>query len=345
MQFMEDPDLKIERIRRKLKIDPRLCVFELSEGFLKISDEKIIESAGKLIRHYFIKTPIKLLPDEELPLRFGICNVGSAPVFKEPSMKSEQTTQIILGETFDVLEIKDDWVRIRLRFDGYIGWVYRPQMVLMKADEFSEYMNKPKVEFVSNLGFVYSKPDVNSITLRDVVVCSVLNYLGSKDGWLKVELPDGTYGFIRKAEAKQFKTAKKQNVSDVIQTAKRFLGVSYMWGGKTPKGFDCSGFVQTVYRINGVQLPRDSDMQWEVGEHIGKDFSKFKKGDLLFFSSDGKRVTHVGIFTGRDREIIHASGFVRLNSLDRKSELYSERLERTFVGARRVFNFKKQEIL
>lgn len=59
---MEEPNLKIERIRRKLKIDPRLCVFEFSEGFLKISDERIIESVGKLIKRYSIKTPIKLLP-------------------------------------------------------------------------------------------------------------------------------------------------------------------------------------------------------------------------------------------------------------------------------------------
>ncbi len=342
---MEDPNLKIEKIRQKLKIDPRLCVFELSEGFLKISDEKIVESAGKLIKRYSIKTPVKFLPDEELSLRYGVCNVGTAPVFKEPSMRSEQTTQIILGETFDVLEIKDDWVRIRLHFDRYIGWVYKQQTVLMDKDKFSEYVNKPKVEFTSNFGFVYSKPDVDSITLRDVVVCSILNYVSSKDGWLRIELPDGTYGFIRKSEARQFKTTvEKQsvNTADIIQTAKRFLGVSYVWGGKTPKGFDCSGFVQTVFRINGIQLPRDSDMQWEVGEYIGKDFSKFKKGDLLFFSSDGRRITHVGIFTGKGKTIIHASGFVRLNSLSRGDSLYSERLERTFVGAKRVFNLKRE---
>lgn len=260
-------------------------------------------------------------------------------------MRSEQITQIILGETFDVLEIKDDWVRISLHFDGYIGWVYKQQIVLMDADKFSNYVNKPKVEFISNFGFVYSKPEVNSTILRDVVVCSVLNCVASKDGWLKIELPDGVYGFVRKVEMKKLEpTVKKRSVSgsDIIQTAARFLGVSYMWGGKTPKGFDCSGFVQTVYRINGIRLPRDSDMQWEVGEHIGKDFSKFKKGDLLFFSSDGEKITHVGIFTGKGRTIIHSSGFVRLNSLDKRDSLYSERLERTFVGAKRVLNLKQE---
>ena len=78
---------------------------------------------------------------------------------------------------------------------------------------------------------------------------------------------------------------------------------------------------------------------------MGKIFQSLKRATFCFFSSDGRRITHVGIFTGRGKEIIHASGFVRLNSLDKGSGLYSERLERTFVGARRVFNFKKQEIV
>lgn len=335
---MEKLNLKIEEIRRKLEVDPRLCVVELSEGSIKVSDEKILEKLQKILKSQTI--PIKLLPPQELTLRYGVCNTGTAPVFKDPSMRSEQTTQIILGETFDVLEIKEDWVRIRLHFDGYIGWVYKPQIVLMNEAKFSEYAQRRKIEFVSSIGFVYSKPDKNSTALRDIVVCSILNYIELKNGWFKVELPDETYGFIQKRETRKFKSTERPNSDAIIQTAKRFLGVSYMWGGKTPKGFDCSGFVQTVFRINGVQLPRDSDMQWGVGEYVGKDFKKFKKGDLLFFSSDGKRITHVGIYTGKDGEIIHASGFVRLNSLNRKSKLYSERLERTFMGAKRVLNLK-----
>ncbi len=77
-------------------------------------------------------------------------------------------------------------------------------------------------------------------------------------------------------------------------------------------------------------------MQWKVGKYVGKNFEKFKSGDLLFFSSDSNRITHIGIYTGKDMEVIHSSAFVRINSLDSKSELFSERLKRTFVGARRV---------
>lgn len=334
---MEEPSLKIEEIRKKLGIDTRLCVFELSEGLIKTSDEEVMK---KILKLYPTDIPIKLLPAEDITLRYGVCNVGTAPVFKEPSMRSEQTTQIILGETFDVLEIKDDWVRAKLHFDGYIGWIYKPQVVLMDEINFSEYIKKPKLEFISNSGFVYSKPEKNSLAVRDIVICSVLNYIGFQNGWFKVELPDGTFGFIRKNEARKFKPSENLNINNIIQTAKKFLGVSYLWGGKTPKGFDCSGFVQTVFRINGLQLPRDSDMQWKVGKYVGKNFKKFKKGDLLFFSSDGERITHVGIYTGKDKEVIHASGFVRINSLDKKSQIFSERLARTFVGARRVLNFK-----
>ncbi|CUT04648.1 C40 family peptidase [Candidatus Chrysopegis kryptomonas] len=336
---MDEANLSIEKFRKKFEIDTRTSVFEISKSVLKISDESLIEPAREFAKHFKSKIRIKLLPDKNLTLRYGICNVGTAPVFKEPSMKSEQTTQIILGETFDVLEIfRDEWIRLRLHFDGYIGWVYKPYVVLIDEKKFEEYRQRPKVEFVGNSGFVYSKPNKDSLTLRDIVACSVLGYLGIKDGWSRVELPDGTIGWVDINFIVVFpKNKPRRNLPDkIIETAKRFLGVSYLWGGKTPKGFDCSGFVQTVFRINGIYLPRDSDMQWKIGKYVGKNFDKFQKGDLLFFSSDGKRITHVGIYTGKDKEIIHSSGFVRINSFDRKSNLFSERLVRTFVGARRV---------
>ncbi len=334
---MDETELKIEEIRSHLGIDKRTCIFELSEDLLKISDKKVAEKVKKILKRFGIKIPIKLLPEEEQTLKFGISNVGTAPVFKEPSMKSEQVTQIILGETFDVLEtFKEEWLRIRLHFDGYIGWVYKPQVVMMNEEKFSSYLKKKKVQFIANFGFIYSKPNKNSTAIRDIVICSTLNVIDEKGRWLMVELPDGAYGWLSKDEVKKPNNISVRNGEKITKTAKRFLGISYLWGGKTPKGFDCSGFVQTAFRINGIYLPRDSDMQWKVGRYVGKNFKKFKSGDLLFFSSDGDRITHVGIYTGKDMEIIHASGFVRINSLNRESEIFSERLERTFVGARRV---------
>jgi len=115
--------------------------------------------------------------------------------------------------------------------------------------------------------------------------------------------------------------------------------VPYLWGGTSGKGFDCSGYVKTVYWLNGVALPRDADQQSEAGEPVAIDggFSSLRKGDLLFFvPSAGRKepITHVALYVGNG-EYLHASGLVRRNSLDPKSPIYSDGLVKRLVRARR----------
>ena len=117
---------------------------------------------------------------------------------------------------------------------------------------------------------------------------------------------------------------------EIVRTAGRYVGVPYRWGGESFKtGFDCSGLTMVVYRLNGLDLPRSSRQQWKVGRRI--DRSRLQKGDLVFFAtSGGKRVSHVGIYTGRNK-FLHAPGKgrrIRTSSLS--SKYYSAR----FVGAR-----------
>jgi cell wall-associated NlpC family hydrolase len=92
----------------------------------------------------------------------------------------------------------------------------------------------------------------------------------------------------------------------VLNTAEDHLGVPYVWGGTTPRGFDCSGFVQYVYRQHGVELPRTSRQQAVVGMAIGATVSELRAGDLMFFATNGKRIDHVAIYAGNN-EIIHSS--------------------------------------
>lgn len=117
---------------------------------------------------------------------------------------------------------------------------------------------------------------------------------------------------------------------EIVRTAGRYVGVPYRWGGESPKtGFDCSGLTMVVYRLNGLDLPRSSRQQWKVGRRI--DRSRLQKGDLVFFAtSGGKRVSHVGIYTGANK-FLHAPGRghrIRASSLS--SKYYSAR----YVGAR-----------
>ncbi|HYW07318.1 MAG TPA: C40 family peptidase, partial [Longimicrobium sp.] len=117
------------------------------------------------------------------------------------------------------------------------------------------------------------------------------------------------------------------------------MGVPYLWGGVTMGGVDCSGFVQALYRLHGKTLPRDSDQQSRAGAHVdpGDDFSQLQPGDLLFFSEDAGRVTHVTMSTGGSR-IIHSSlgngGVARNDIMGRRN--YERELRRIFLFARRI---------
>lgn len=116
----------------------------------------------------------------------------------------------------------------------------------------------------------------------------------------------------------------------LVKTAKRYVGVRYRWGGESPRtGFDCSGLTMVVYRLNGLDLPRSSRQQWKVGR--GVDRSQLQKGDLVFFATrGGNRVSHVGIYTGRN-EFLHAPGKGRrIQTASLSSKYYRTR----YVGAR-----------
>ena len=93
----------------------------------------------------------------------------------------------------------------------------------------------------------------------------------------------------------------------IIKTAQQYVGVPYKWGGESPQtGFDCSGFTMVVYQLNGLDLPRSSRLQWKAGRPVKRD--QLTKGDLVFFAtSGGRRVSHVGIYSGNGK-FLHASG-------------------------------------
>lgn len=123
--------------------------------------------------------------------------------------------------------------------------------------------------------------------------------------------------------------------SRVLRTGDQYVGVPYVWGGTTPRGFDCSGFTKYVYAKQGVALPRTSREQVRAGRALPPDFAALRPGDLMMFAEPGEAISHVAIYAG-DGIILHASsavGGVGYTDLNRGGDWFVQ----NFVAARRVF--------
>lgn len=230
--------------------------------------------------------------------KHGICILGVIPVRSEPSDRSEQVTQLLFGETFDVLDQTPKWAYIKATFDGYEGWVDLIQIRFISDEAFQKTIQStPKyvtdfVEFVSDI-----KNKLTPITIGariDILDIPEVN-------------PNGIVYSGHLIEGKK----TKESLIDVAQI---FLNAPYQWGGRSPFGIDCSGFTQLIYKLNGHFIPRDASQQAQLGESLSF-IEECEAGDLAFFDNEEGRITHVGMMLN-DNYIIHASGSVRIDRID-----------------------------
>ena len=116
----------------------------------------------------------------------------------------------------------------------------------------------------------------------------------------------------------------------IVATAKKYIGVPYVWGGESPKGFDCSGYVQYVFKMHGISLNRTTETQYKHGSYVSK--SNLKPGDLVFFQNTYRAgISHVGIYIGNG-QFIHASSSKGVTISNLSSSYYTSH----YYGARRI---------
>jgi gamma-D-glutamyl-L-lysine dipeptidyl-peptidase len=235
-------------------------------------------------------------------MRFVASIVAVCPLRKEPDHRSEMTSQLLLGEYAEVLEEQKEFVQIKCLYDGYIGWCQGVQLAF--TDE-----TVSTTKFVADIfGLVEINQQPCRISFGMPVFQQVLAFNHFTIDYANVDILD--------AASTDFLQV------NIIQYASVFLNTPYLWGGRTLFGIDCSGFVQQVYKLFNKQLPRDAYQQAELGEALGF-LEEAVCGDLAFFDNEAGFITHVGIMLN-NHQIIHASGRVRIDTIDNAGIISSD---------------------
>jgi len=256
-------------------------------------------------------------------IRNGIINISVSNHYSEPAYDSEVISQGILGEQVEILKYHPPFTMIR-QADGYESWISSEQVVAGKKSE------GRRVTVRSHFMRIYREPSISSESVRDGVIGSVLVVVHEEKEWFRVVLPDMTEGW---AEKRHFGTLPGFSVKSIVTFAREFLGYQYAWGGRSPKGFDCSGFVQAIFNLHGVSISRDARQQ-QRANMISTDYGDAEPADLLFFGNSPENVTHVAISLG-DLRFIHASGWIKSNSLKKTDQDFSEHHLQTFISVNR----------
>lgn len=327
---------QLYRFRKQRFPDDRIQVFDVRVGvdgkpFGVALTETDREQALSVLQRSAEASGIRVLITSSTP--WALLNRPVEDLRRKPSILSERISQARLGEAARVLEVAEGWSKIRLEQDGYMGWVHTVALFLCDEVVASAY-----------------------VTACNAIVCVPLAEARNADGSLaqkipfavrlplqgdQVTLPDGRRWWVHPQDFMTLAQAPRPDETGItlaLDLLRRFVGVPYLWGGRTPYGFDCSGLAGTFYAFLGITIPRDADQQFQAGRPVD---GTPQAGDLLFFGEpdeDGDiRISHVAISLGGD-EFIHANGAswgVSYNSFRPSSPLYREWLTVNYRGARR----------
>lgn len=243
-------------------------------------------------------------------MQFVTCIVSLAPLRKEPAHKSEMVSQLLFGECATVIGFEKDFVQIKCLYDGYEGWCTKSQ--LHEVDE--KFYN-------SNHKLVTAQP-ISYATCNDKDMLMVAgSFIGCfENGKLTI----GKHIFTLHPQPLVSQINEDGDIFDAMQ---HYLNTSYLWGGKSIFGIDCSGFVQQVYKMLDIKMPRDAYQQAEKGEVVGF-LSETKIGDLAFFDNPEGKIVHVGILLN-NQNIMHSMGKVRVDKIDTEGIINTDTGERT----------------
>ena len=229
---------------------------------------------------------------------------GIAGLYAGPSEDSGLQTQLLFGETFTIYEERHGWVWGQASLDSYVGYARGPCFALPLA----------ATHRVTSLATpLLRAPDVKKGAFDMLPMNAKVAVVDAEGRFAR--LANGAYVFSRHL------APVDERAADWVAVAERFVGVPYLWGGKTSAGIDCSGLVQTAMEAGGLRSPRDTDMMESALGIALAEGATLQRGDLIFWKG------HVGLMLDRER-LIHANGFAMQVSVEKLAEVR----ERTLTG-------------
>ncbi|MFN8484388.1 MAG: C40 family peptidase [Anaerolineae bacterium] len=328
-------------------LDSRLHVWNVraaeTDAGLVLSGETLDGQARQsLMTSLRLHLPGVTLVDQITPLRenaaLSTIRRAVVNVYAEATSKSEVVTQALFGELIEVLRPAPGWSFVRVVADGYLGWVAEHALAPQPLPGPSHFVS-------ANLAACFRRPDGGEVVgqLPFNVAVAVIEGGGE---WAAIAAPDGQTWWARAGELTPLDDRPVPDAAGMAVTVARmarFVGTPYFWGGRTPFGYDCSGFAQTAMRTMGVAVLRDADQQFQEGDEVD---GVPQPGDLLFFGRPGYSASGIARAAGVDHvaislggwDILHATGAVwsvTRNSLDPASPVYRRGLVETYLGARR----------
>ena len=258
-----------------------------------------------------------------------------ANMYSKPDALADVVSQAIYGTPVRILEEQEGWAKVETP-DEYMGWIPLAA-VRGPRDGEAGYAASGRVARVESLfANLYREPDVTRHEpLLTVPFETRLEVTAEppEDGarWIRIGLVDGQLAWIARGDVSF--DPPHLTLADLPAFSKRFLGLPYLWGGTSTYGYDCSGFVQMLYRRLGVLLPRDAQPQATWHGLAAVERKDLRPGDLLYFGSSDRHITHTGMYLGGGEFInatVHEHPVVRIDRLD---DPFWDKL---FVAARRL---------